>query len=47
MLLSLTWGAVVKICVVIAFGAFIKTFIGCMHDTYCKVCKSDKDECCK
>lgn len=47
MLLSITWGAVVKLCVVVAFAAFIKTFIRCMHDTFCKVCKPFADSCCK
>ena len=47
MLLSITWGAVVKICVIVAFAAFARTVIGCMHDKFCIMCAKSKDECCK
>lgn len=38
-MLSLTWGAVVKICVIIAFAIVAGTFVKCMHDNCCKICK--------
>jgi hypothetical protein len=47
MMLSITWGAVVKLCVVAAFAAFIRVFVRCMHDTLCKACKKQTEECCK
>lgn len=39
MMLSVTWGGCVKIGLLLTFYAFVKTFVKCMHDTYCKVCK--------
>ncbi len=39
MVLSITWGAVVKIVILISIAHFIKTAISCIHDKYCTVCK--------
>ena len=45
MVLSITWGAVVKIAILIGLGSFAMNFVKCLHDRFCILCK--KDACCK
>jgi len=49
MVLSLTWGAVVKIAVLIAFYHASKNMIKKLQEKYCPLCKVDSkgDSCCK
>ena len=37
--LSISWGTVVKISILMAIIICIKTFIKCMHDKSCLICK--------
>ncbi len=37
--MSMTWGTFGQIVLLIVVFAVVKTFVRCMHDTYCKKCK--------
>ena len=37
--LSISWGAVIKISILMTIIMLVKTFIKCMHDKSCLVCK--------
>jgi hypothetical protein len=39
MVLTISWGAVVKLALVGAIIAFIKMALKCMHDKSCVICK--------
>lgn len=49
MMLTLSWGAVIKIAILIAFYHASKNMIKKLHDKYCPLCKVDSkaDSCCK
>jgi len=46
MVIGLTWGAVVKIAMLIAFYHASKNMIKALQDKYCPLCKKT-DSCCK
>lgn len=47
--LNLTWGAVLKIAVLIAFYHFSKNMIKNLQEKFCPLCKTDSkgDSCCR
>ena len=35
----MSWCLFGQIVILIVIGAFVSSFVRCMHDTYCKMCK--------